>query len=163
MDEPFGALDAQTRALMQAELLRIWQRTRKPVIFVTHDVHEAVFFAERIAVMSARPEHIEEIVETRFDADDPELSRSPAFVEMADRVWNLSAQRSDPRPARQCVTTGVQRASKVPCRPASFDHLVGPAEQRRSTGGRARYCEPYLAASSGSRSGRGSRRIRGAI
>ena len=89
MDEPFGALDAQTRSLMQAELLRIWQRSRKTVIFVTHDVHEAVFLAERIAVMSARPGHIKEIVETGFDKNDPGLSRSPAFVEMVDHVWNL--------------------------------------------------------------------------
>jgi len=89
MDEPFGALDAQTRSLMQTELLNIWQRSRKTVIFVTHDVQEAVFLAERIAVMSARPGHIKEIVETRFDKGDPGLSRSPAFVEMVDRVWNL--------------------------------------------------------------------------
>ena len=89
MDEPFGALDAQTRSLMQAELLNLWQRSRKTVIFVTHDVHEAVFLAERIAVMSARPGHIKEIVETSFDKNDPGLSRSPAFVEMVDHVWNL--------------------------------------------------------------------------
>jgi NitT/TauT family transport system ATP-binding protein len=89
MDEPFGALDAQTRSLMQAELLNIWQRSRKTVIFVTHDVHEAVFLAERIAVMSARPGHIKEIVETRFDKGDPGLARSPAFVEMVDQVWHL--------------------------------------------------------------------------
>ena len=89
MDEPFGALDAQTRSLMQGELLRIWQRSRKTVIFVTHDVQEAVLLAERIAVMSARPGHIKEIVETRFDKGDPGLSRSPAFVEMVDHVWNL--------------------------------------------------------------------------
>jgi NitT/TauT family transport system ATP-binding protein len=89
MDEPFGALDAQTRSLMQAELLRIWQRSRKTVIFVTHDVQEAVFLAERIAVMSARPGHIKEIVEARFDRDDPELTRSRQFVEMVDHVWNL--------------------------------------------------------------------------
>jgi NitT/TauT family transport system ATP-binding protein len=89
MDEPFGALDAQTRSLMQAELLSIWQRSRKTVIFVTHDVHEAVFLAERIAVMSARPGHIKEIVETRFDKGDPGLSRSPTFVAMVDHVWNL--------------------------------------------------------------------------
>ena len=55
MDERFGALDAQTRALMQTELLGIWQRTPKTVIFVTHDVQEAVYLADRIAVMSARP------------------------------------------------------------------------------------------------------------
>src|SRR5881392_1892977 len=89
MDEPFGALDAQTRSLMQAELLRIWQRSRKTVIFVTHDVQEAVFLAERIAVMSARPGHIKEIVEARFDRDDPELARTPDFLEMVDHVWNL--------------------------------------------------------------------------
>src|ERR1700686_3849407 len=72
MDEPFGALDAQTRRLMQGELLGIWQRSRKTVIFVTHDVQEAVFLAERIAVMSARPGRIKEIVEARFEREDPE-------------------------------------------------------------------------------------------
>ena len=89
MDEPFGALDAQTRRLMQGELLGIWQRSRKTVIFVTHDVQEAVFLAERIAVMSARPGHIKEIVEARFDRDDPDLQRTPEFLEMVDHVWNL--------------------------------------------------------------------------
>ena len=89
MDEPFGALDAQTRSLMQSELLRIWQRSRKTVIFVTHDVQEAVFLAERIAMMSARPGHIKEIVEARFDKDDPRLSPSPQFLEMVDHVWSL--------------------------------------------------------------------------
>ena len=100
MDEPFGALDAQTRSLMQDELLRIWQRSRKTVIFVTHDVHEAVFLAERIAVMSARPGRVKEIVEIAFDKNDPDLLRTPQFLEMVDHVWNLvrgeaiQAQRS---------------------------------------------------------------------
>jgi len=89
MDEPFGALDAQTRSLMQAELLRIWQGSRKTVIFVTHDVQEAVFLAERIAVMSARPGHIKEIVDARFDREDPELTRSRPFIDMVEYVWNL--------------------------------------------------------------------------
>src|SRR5437763_10001942 len=89
MDEPFGALDAQTRSLMQAELLRIWQRSRKSVIFVTHDVQEGGFLAERIAAMSARPGLSKEIVEARFDRSDPELQRSRQFVEMVDHVWNL--------------------------------------------------------------------------
>jgi NitT/TauT family transport system ATP-binding protein len=89
MDEPFGALDAQTRILMQAELLNIWQGSRKTVIFVTHDVHEAVFLAERIAVKSARPGHVKEIVETRLDKADPGLTRTAPFIDVVDHVWNL--------------------------------------------------------------------------
>src|SRR5579884_817138 len=89
MDEPFGALDAQTRGLMQGELLRIWQRTPKTVIFVTHDVQEAVYLAERVAVMSARPGRIKTIVDTRFDKNDPDIFKNPAFVEKVDEIWNL--------------------------------------------------------------------------
>ena len=89
MDEPFGALDAQTRALMQTELLSIWKRTPKTVIFVTHDVQEAVYLAERVAVMSARPGRIKAIIETKFDDRDPGLTRSKEFVEKVDELWNL--------------------------------------------------------------------------
>jgi NitT/TauT family transport system ATP-binding protein len=89
MDEPFGALDAQTRYLMQAELLRIWQRTPKTVIFVTHDVQEAVYLADRVAVMSARPGRIKSIVETKFDKNDPGVFKSKMFVDKVDELWNL--------------------------------------------------------------------------
>ena len=89
MDEPFGALDAQTRSLMQSELLAIWEKTRKTVIFVTHDVHEAVYLAERVAVMSARPGRIKTIVDTRFDKADPEIRRTRTFVDKVDEIWNL--------------------------------------------------------------------------
>src|SRR5271167_2124217 len=89
MDEPFGALDAQTRGLMQSELLRIWQATPKTVIFVTHDVQEAVYLADRVAVMSARPGRIKAIVETKFDNRDPGILRSKEFVEKVDEIWNL--------------------------------------------------------------------------
>ena len=77
MDEPFGALDAQTRSLMQEELLGIWQRTPKTVIFVTHDVQEAVYLADRVAVMSARPGRIKAIVDTKFDKNDPDILQEP--------------------------------------------------------------------------------------
>jgi NitT/TauT family transport system ATP-binding protein len=89
MDEPFGALDAQTRSLMQAELLGIWQRTPKTVIFVTHDVQEAVYLADRVAVMSARPGRIKAIVDTKFDKNDPDIFKNKAFVEKVDEIWNL--------------------------------------------------------------------------
>jgi NitT/TauT family transport system ATP-binding protein len=89
MDEPFGALDAQTRSLMQSELLGIWQRTPKTVIFVTHDVQEAVYLAERVAVMSARPGRIKAIVDTRFDKSDPNIFKNKDFVDKVDEIWDL--------------------------------------------------------------------------
>jgi NitT/TauT family transport system ATP-binding protein len=89
MDEPFGALDAQTRGLMQRELLAIWQRTPKTVIFVTHDVQEAVLLADRVAVMSARPGRIKTIVDTRFDKNADNIFKERTFVEKVDEVWNL--------------------------------------------------------------------------
>ena len=89
MDEPFGSLDAQTRSLMQAELLNIWRRTPKTVIFVTHDVQEAVFLAERVAVMSARPGRIKSVIDTKFGKTDPHVFKSKAFVDKVDEIWGL--------------------------------------------------------------------------
>jgi NitT/TauT family transport system ATP-binding protein len=89
MDEPFGALDAQTRSIMQTELLKIWQRSPKTVVFVTHDVQEAVYLSERVAVMSARPGRIKAIVETKFEKRDPSILRSKEFTEKVDELWDL--------------------------------------------------------------------------
>ncbi|MEW6450118.1 MAG: ABC transporter ATP-binding protein [Pseudomonadota bacterium] len=89
MDEPFGALDAQTRHLMQSELLSIIQRTPKTVIFVTHDVQEAVYLADRVAVMTARPGRIKTIVDTKFDKNSPDIFKAKHFIDKVDELWNL--------------------------------------------------------------------------
>ena len=90
MDEPFGALDAQTRALMHEELLAIMRRSPKTVVFVTHDVREAVYLADRVAVMSARPGRIKEIVDTRLPGgNDPEVQQTPEFAKKVDHLWQL--------------------------------------------------------------------------
>ena len=94
MDEPFGALDAQTRSLMQSELLSIWERTPKTVIFVTHDVQEAVYLADRVVVMSARPGRIKAIVETRFDKHDQHLPHARLHRE-GRRDLEPGARRGD--------------------------------------------------------------------
>jgi NitT/TauT family transport system ATP-binding protein len=89
MDEPFGALDAQTRSLMQSELIGILRRDPKTVIFVTHDVQEAVYLADRVAVMSARPGRIKTIVDVKFDKRAPDIFKTKAFIDKVDEIWNL--------------------------------------------------------------------------
>src|SRR5437763_9122031 len=103
MDEPFGALDAQTRALMQTELLNIWNRTPKTVIFVTHDVQEAVYLAQRIAVMSARPGRIKAVIEIKVDHRDAGVTRSEEFVEKVDEIWNLVREEAIKAEAKKPV------------------------------------------------------------
>ncbi|MGH6969821.1 MAG: ABC transporter ATP-binding protein [Stellaceae bacterium] len=91
MDEPFGALDAQTRALMHEELLAIMRRAPKTVVFVTHDVREAVYLADRVAVMSARPGRVKEIVDTKFKSNvsGEELLQTREFADKVDHLWKL--------------------------------------------------------------------------
>jgi NitT/TauT family transport system ATP-binding protein len=90
MDEPFGALDAQTRSLMQEELLAIWGRSPMTVVFVTHDVREAVLLADRVAVMTARPGRVKAIIDTRFDGGmNAEIAKSREFLDKVDHIWDL--------------------------------------------------------------------------
>jgi NitT/TauT family transport system ATP-binding protein len=90
MDEPFSALDAQTREIMQTELLRIWEKGRKTVLFVTHQIDEAVFLSDRVLVFARRPGRIQESVE--IDLPRPRtlaMKRTPEFVAYVDRIWRL--------------------------------------------------------------------------
>jgi NitT/TauT family transport system ATP-binding protein len=89
MDEPFGALDAQTRSLMQSELLRIWKRSPKTVVFVTHDVQEAVYLASRVIVMSARPGRVKATIDINIDKTQPGIFKDRSFIDKVDEVWEL--------------------------------------------------------------------------
>lgn len=87
MDEPFGALDNQTRALMQELLLQVWERDQKTVLFVTHDIEEAIFMASRVLVMTARPGRIK--ADIRVDLPHPRrytLKTTPAFNDLKGRL-----------------------------------------------------------------------------
>jgi NitT/TauT family transport system ATP-binding protein len=85
LDEPFGALDSITRLIMRGELLRIWEAEKKTIIFVTHDIEEAVQLADRVVVMSARPARIQQIVE--IDIPHPRDISSPRYLELRDGIF----------------------------------------------------------------------------
>ena len=98
MDEPFGALDAQTRAVMQEELIRLARRNPRTVLFITHAVEEAVYLADRVVVMTRRPGRIAEIIDiapARAHGHWERLQRvedvmdQPAFIELKSRIWRL--------------------------------------------------------------------------
>jgi NitT/TauT family transport system ATP-binding protein len=116
MDEPFAALDAQTRESLQDELLRTWERARRTVIFVTHGIDEALYLGQRVAVMTSRPGRIKEIVEVpvslREAGDD--VRSLPEFGRVRHHVWSLLRDETKlaPRSARpRAQLDGPQRES----------------------------------------------------
>jgi NitT/TauT family transport system ATP-binding protein len=90
MDEPFAALDAQTRELMQAELLKIWAESRKTVLFITHQINEALYLADRVVVFGARPGRVKAVFDVPFERPRPlALKRDPRFLDLEDPIWRL--------------------------------------------------------------------------
>lgn len=89
MDEPFGALDAQTRTQLQSELLKTWQEENKTCFFVTHDIEEAIVLASRVVIMSARPGRIKEIIDIDIPHPrDQATKMSPRFIELKNYIWS---------------------------------------------------------------------------
>lgn len=90
MDEPFGAVDAQTRQLLQEELLRIWQQQKKTVIFITHSMDEAVYLSDRVVIMRPRPGRVAELVDVPIPRprDESEVRKTAQFVELTAYIWD---------------------------------------------------------------------------
>ena len=90
MDEPLGALDAQTRMLMQEQLMRVWEADRKTVVLVTHQIEEALLLGDVVIVMSARPGHIKEIIEVPFGRPRPtDIEGSTEFARLRQHIWDV--------------------------------------------------------------------------
>jgi NitT/TauT family transport system ATP-binding protein len=104
LDEPFAALDAQTREFMQVELLKILARTRTTALFITHQINEAIFLARRVVVFSARPAVIKSIIEIDLPAARTlSIKREQAFLDLEQRVWQMIEE--------EAVRTGMLTAA----------------------------------------------------
>lgn len=105
MDEPFAAVDEQTREVLQYELLKIWEKTKKTIIFITHSIEEAVYLSDRVAVMTKNPGTLKEIIDINLPRprDNGELRTSADFSILRHRIWSLlhEAQTGDkPNPSQ---------------------------------------------------------------
>ncbi len=90
MDEPLSALDAQARALMQMELVRLWEKTRKSILYVTHSIHEAVLLADRVVVFSRRPGRLRALLPVPLSRPRNEATQADrAFLDLVDEIWGL--------------------------------------------------------------------------
>jgi NitT/TauT family transport system ATP-binding protein len=109
MDEPFGALDAQTRAQLQAHLLQIWMNVNLTVMFITHDLDEAIYLADRILVLGANPGHIQEIVDVPLPVPrPPDVHLDPRFLATKRHLEHLihGTKRPEPLPVTRMTPIG---------------------------------------------------------
>jgi NitT/TauT family transport system ATP-binding protein len=96
LDEPFAALDAQTREFMQVELLKILARAKTTALFVTHQINEAVFLSDRVVVLSARPASVKAVIDVDLPAARTlALKHEPAFLALEQRIWRLLEQEAE--------------------------------------------------------------------
>jgi len=91
MDEPFAALDAQTRETLQGELLRIWEQTKKTIVFITHGIDEAVYLGSRVAIMTSRPGRIKQVIDVPLESrtKEEDVRSDPEFVRIRHEIWSL--------------------------------------------------------------------------
>ncbi len=110
MDEPFASLDAQTREIMQSELLKMWVQAKKTVIFVTHQIEEAIYLADRVVVFSARPTKVREIVKIQISRPRPlSVKRTKDFLDYTDQIWEIIQEEVLKSMGREVEERGVVR------------------------------------------------------
>ena len=110
MDEPFASLDAQTREIMQSELLKMWVQAKKTVIFVTHQIEEAIYLADRVVVFSARPTKVREIVKIQISRPRPlSVKRTKDFLDYTDQIWEIIQDEVLKSMGREVEERGVVR------------------------------------------------------
>jgi NitT/TauT family transport system ATP-binding protein len=103
LDEPFASLDAQTREMMQLELLKIWSKTKKTALFITHDIKEAIYLADRVIVFTRRPGRVKKVVEIALSRPrDLRVKRDPQFLTYEDEIWE-SIQEELAVPAERLI------------------------------------------------------------
>jgi NitT/TauT family transport system ATP-binding protein len=109
MDEPFASLDAQTREIMQQELLRIWREAQKTVIFITHQINEAVYLADRIIIFTARPGRVKAVLKVDIGRPRPlTVKREKKFLEYEDQVWDLIEEEVRKTMLKDSVVHGAE-------------------------------------------------------
>ena len=107
MDEPFAALDAQTRESLQDELLRIWETTGKTILFITHGIDEAIYLGQRVAVLTSRPGRIKNIVDVDINRDVEDVRSDAGFRALRHHIWTLLHHEVERAHSQELTTSEV--------------------------------------------------------